>query len=307
VPRSLAVFIALLMFVVCANSWAQTEPNPPPAPPALPASAPEVLPTPLPAQANPPLPEPVVAPPNPTVLAPALPPSLPQAEPAALNEERLQVTAPYLEMRSGPGRGYPIFYVVERLQWVNVELRHTDWYRVRAERGQTGWVHRKELESTLTEAGGTKTFRDVLLDDFLHRRVEFGAAWGRFKRDPMLKLWLQVKLGDAVGAEVSIGQVQGVFSGSDFWHIGLTSEPWYDKRFSPFFSIGLGKFNNVPNAQLVNAVTVSGKLAQATLGLRWHLSERFTARLDATLYTAFLSDLRSTEYRSLTAGIGFFF
>jgi hypothetical protein len=229
------------------------------------------------------------------------------APPEVADEERLQVTAPYLELRSGPGRGYPVFYVVERLQWVSVELRHTDWYRVRAARGQTGWVRRQDLESTLTEAGGSKTFRDVLLADFLHRRVELGGAWGRFKGEPMGKLWLAFKFGDAVGAEFNIGQVQGVFSGSDFWHIGLTSEPWADQRLSPFFSIGLGKFNNVPNASLIGATVASGKLAQATVGLRWHLSDRFTARLDTTLYTTSLSDIRSTEYRSLTAGIGFFF
>jgi hypothetical protein len=240
------------------------------------------------------------APPAVFMGAPALPS-------AVDHEERLQVTAPYLELRSGPGRGYPVFYVVERLQWVSVELRHTDWYRVRAERGQTGWVQRRELESTLTDAGGAKTFRDVLLGDFLHRRIEFGAAGGRFKAEPVSKLWLQYKFGDAVGAEFSVGQVQGVFSGSTFWHIGFTSEPWSHLRFSPFFSIGLGKFSNVPNASLVNATKVSGKLGQATLGLRWHITERFTARLDSTLYTASLSDTRSTEYRSLTAGIGFFF
>jgi uncharacterized protein YgiM (DUF1202 family) len=260
----------------------------------------DTVPTPAPA----PVTATTAAEPTASVVAPPPPPT-----PA--NEERLQVTAPYLELRSGPGRGYPVFYVVERLQWVNVELRHTDWYRVRAERGQTGWVQRKELESTLmasgAQAGITKTFRDVLLEDFLHRRIEFGAAGGRFKGEPVSKLWLQYKFGDAVGAEFSVGQVQGVFSGSTFWHIGLTSEPWSHLRFSPFFSIGLGKFSNVPNASLVNATKATGKLGQATLGLRWHLTERFIARLDATLYTASLSEVRSTEYRSLTAGIGFFF
>jgi Bacterial SH3 domain len=227
--------------------------------------------------------------------------------PAIVNEERLQVTAPYLELRSGPGRGYPVFYVVERLQWVSVELRHTDWYRVRAARGQTGWVQRQALESTLTEAGGNKTFRDLLLADFLHRRVELGGALGRFQNDSMGKLWLAFKFSDAVGVELSTGQVQGVFSGSDFWQVSLTSEPWAHWRLSPFFSVGVGKFNNVPNASLVNAKVASGKLAQASWGLRWHLGERFTARLDTTLYAASLSDTRTTQYRSLSAGIGFFF
>jgi uncharacterized protein YraI len=57
---------------------------------------------------------------------------------AASVSERLTVADPYLEMRTGPGRGYPVFFVVERGQAVVVELRHTDWYKVRADGGQLG-------------------------------------------------------------------------------------------------------------------------------------------------------------------------
>ena len=221
--------------------------------------------------------------------------------------ERLQVSDPFLELRTGPGRGYPVFYVVERAQWVVIELRRTDWYRVRAEGGQVGWVQRQQLETTLTEAGSSKTFRDVLLDDYLGRKLEFSGAWGRFKGEPELRLGLQYRLADVVGAEVTVGQVQGLFSGTDFWHISLVSEPWSDRRFSPYFALGLGKFKNIPNNSLVDARPTDAKLAHASLGLRWHLSERFTARLDWTLYTAFVADTRSIEYRSITAGLGFFF
>jgi uncharacterized protein YgiM (DUF1202 family) len=221
--------------------------------------------------------------------------------------EQLQVSEPFLEMHTGPGRGYPVFFVVERGQRVSIELRRTDWYRVRAEGGQVGWVQRQQLASTLTAAGGTKTFRDLLLDDYLGRRLEFSGAWGRFKGEPMLKLGLQYRLADTIGAELTVAQVQGLFSGTDFWHLALTSEPWSDRRWSPFFAVGLGKFRNIPNTSLVDAVPTNANLAQATIGLRWHLTDRFTARLDWTMYTAFVSDVRSTEYRSLTAGLGFYF
>ena len=221
--------------------------------------------------------------------------------------ERLQVAGPFLELHTGPGRGYPVFFVVERAQWISVELRHTDWYRVRAESGQVGWVPRAQIETTLTEAGGTKTLRDVLIDDYLGRKVEFGAAWGRFSSEPMLKMWTQYRFADTLGAELAVGQVQGLFSGTDFWHLSLTSEPWSDRRLSPFFSIGLGKFKNIPNSSLVDAVATNANLAHATLGLRWYLGERFVARLDASLYTALVADTHSTEYRAFTAGIAFFF
>ena len=226
---------------------------------------------------------------------------------APASAERLQVAEPYLEMHTGPGRGYPVFFVVEKAQWVAIELRRTDWYRVRAEGGQVGWVQRKQLETTLTAAGGSKTFRDLLLDDYLARRVEFSGGWGRFKSEPMLRLGLQARFADTLGAEVVVGQVQGLFSGTDFWHVSLVSEPWSDRRLSPYFAVGLGQFRNIPNSSLVDAATTDAKLAHASLGLRWHISERFTARLDWSLYTAFVSDNRSTEYRSLTAGLGFYF
>jgi hypothetical protein len=232
---------------------------------------------------------------------------MPAACAADSEGERLQVAAPFIELHTGPGRGYPVTFVAARHEWITLELRHTDWYRVRAEGGQVGWVPRAQIETTLTEAGTARSFRDVMIDDYLSRRLEFGGAWGKFNSEPMLKLWTHYRLADTVGVELAVGQVQGLFSGSDFWQLSLTSEPWSDRRLSPFFSVGLGQFRNIPNASLVDAAPTDARLAHATLGLRWYLGERFVARLDTSLYTAFVADNRSTEYRATTLGIAFFF
>lgn len=221
--------------------------------------------------------------------------------------ERLQVAEPYIELRTGPGRGYPVFFVAARREWIVIELRHTDWFRVRTEGGKLGWVNRQQLETTLTEAGGAKTFRDIAVDDYLRRRVQLGAAWGQFKGEPMLKLWSSYKLSDTLSAEGTIGQVQGVFSGTEFWHVNLMSEPWSDQRLSPFFAVGVGRFRNIPNASLVGALTTNAKLANASIGLRYYLTERFIVRTDYSIYTAFVGDTRSIEYRAGTIGLSFFF
>jgi uncharacterized protein YgiM (DUF1202 family) len=221
--------------------------------------------------------------------------------------ERLKVVDPYLEMRTGPGRGYPVFFVVEREEWVEIESRHTDWFKVRSANGKTGWVVRQQLENTLTEAGSQKTFRDVVLDDYLRRKLEMGAAWGRFKKEPVLKVWTGYRVTETLSFEGTIGQVQGVFSGTDFWHVNLNSEPWSHRRVSPFLGVGVGKFKNIPNASLVAAQTTNVNMANASVGLRFHLSDRFVARADYTFYTAFLGDTRVGEYRAVTAGISFFF
>jgi uncharacterized protein YraI len=236
----------------------------------------------------------------------AVAPSLARAADEA-PAERVQIADAYIELRTGPGRGFPVFFVAERHQWVAIELRHTDWFKVRTDGGKLGWVHRAQLETTLTAAGTTKSFRDVLLDDYLSRRVQLGVAWGRFKSEPMLKLWSSYRLSDTLSVEGTVGQVQGVYSGSDFWHINVLAEPWSDRRLSPFFSIGLGQLKNFPNPSLVDAEDTNSQLANASAGLRWHLSERFVVRADYTVYTGFVADTDSDEYGAVTVGISFFF
>jgi hypothetical protein len=226
---------------------------------------------------------------------------------AASTEEKVQVTDPYIELRTGPGRGYPIFYVAGRDEWIEILLRRTDWFKVRTADGKEGWVDRAQLATTLTEAGTTKAFRDVLVDDYLRRKLELGGAWGQFDGEPMLKIWTAYRFADALSAEATIGQVQGTYSGTEFWNVNLNVEPWSDRRLSPFFGVGLGRFKNIPNASLVSSIATDANLANAAIGLRYYIAERFVARLDYSIYTAYVSDSGSAEYRAVTLGIAFFF
>jgi hypothetical protein len=240
-------------------------------------------------------------------LALALFAAVPARAEDAPKAERVQITDPYLEMRTGPGRGYPIFFVASRAEWVEIELRYTDWFKVRTEGGKEGWVHPRQLVTTLTDAGVSRSFRDIAFDDYLQRRAEFGAGWGHFKSEPMLKFWAGYKLSESIGIEATLGQVQGVFSGTSFWHVNMQLEPFPDQRISPFFAVGLGNFKNIPNTSLVSATPTSAKLSNASLGVRYYLTERFVLRADYSIYTAFLNDTRSGEYRAITGGISFFF
>lgn len=294
-----ALAAALLGAGMPAALLAQTAPAEPAAPPAS-ASAPAAAPADAPA----------AAPAASATLAPSAQSAGPvgAGEPAApAPADRLDVADPYLELHTGPGRGYPVFFTVRRGEWVRIEQRRTDWFQVRTAEGRLGWVPRAQLEKTLTAVGERKSFRDILLDDYLHRRVEAGGAWGRFKSEPAFKFWGTYRFSETLSAEAAFVQVQGVYSGSTLWHVNLNIEPWVDQRLSPFFGVGLGQFNNVPNRSLVENQETRARLGDATLGLRYYLTDRFVVRLEATLYTAFLSDTRSADYRAYTAGLSFFF
>jgi hypothetical protein len=230
----------------------------------------------------------------------------------ASSQGLLTVADPFLQLHTGAGRGFPVFFVVTRGQQVRIVMRSTDWYQVKLEPAPQsgdviGWVHRRQLQTTLTAAGTPTPFRDLAIDDYLARRLFMGGAWGRFDSAPMLKLSAGYKLSDTLSLQADVGQVQGRFSGTNFWHLGLHTEPWSDRRLSPFLGIALGNFKNFPNATLVGAAVTDAKLAQAVVGARYYLSDRFVLQADWSLYTAMVSDQRSTEYRAFTAGVAFFF
>ena len=240
-----------------------------------------------------------------TVSAPTVP--TPDSVIGGDKVERVQVTDPFIELHTFPGRGYPIFFVAARGEWIAIELRHTDWYKVRTAGGKEGWVTRAQLRTTLAESGLENQFNDIGFNDYLARRVELGAGYGRFHQEPMIKFWLSYRLSDTLSIETTLGQVQGVFSGTTLWHVNLQAEPWSDERFSPFAGIGIGQFKNIPNQSLVNFQTTNARLSDAIIGARYHLTDRFMIRVDYAIYTAFVSEQRSLEYRAATAGLSFFF
>lgn len=57
----------------------------------------------------------------------------------------------------------------------------------------------------------------------------------------------------------------------------------------------------------MQALPTDANLGNGGVGLRWYISDRFVARADWTLYTAFVSDTRSLEYRAWSLGLSFFF
>lgn len=221
--------------------------------------------------------------------------------------ERVHVTDPYLELHTGPGRGYPITTIAERGESVEILKRHTDWFKVRTARGKEGWVDRRQMERTLTEAGVKTSFRDVLVEDYLRRRLEFGFSLGRFETDPLLTAHVGYRLHDNFLVELAISQVPGDFSSTSLVYVSLVSQPFPDATWSPFFALGYGKFDNKPKATLVSAIETKADLANAALGLRYYLTRRFVARFEFRQHVTLIDFNRSDTFKEWSLGISVFF
>ena len=223
------------------------------------------------------------------------------------SNERVLVADPYLELHTGPGRGYPVFDIAERGERVEILKRHTDWFKVRTPRGREGWVSRAQMEATLTEAGEKKTFRDVLFDDYLRRRTEFGFSFGTFKRDPLLSAHTGYRMHDNFVVELTIAQSAGDFSTTSLLYGALVSQPFPDSRWSPFFALGAGRFTNTPKSTLVSAIETKGGLANAAIGLRYYVTRQFFLRVEAKRHVTLVNYDNTNHYTELSAGAAFFF
>src|SRR6202034_3797924 len=97
---------------------------------------------------------------------------------------QLVVTAPYLEMHSGPGRGYPVVYVIGRDEIVTVLFSRTDWYKVRAPHGEEGWARRQDLATTTLADGEPAPIPPY--PDFPSHHWEIGAGYGAYNRQNLV-------------------------------------------------------------------------------------------------------------------------
>jgi hypothetical protein len=104
------------------------------------------------------------------------------ANAAGAEQEYREVTIadPFIELHTGPGRGYPVFFVAERGERITLLKRRTDWFKVEVARGQEGWVHFEQLATTLDLDGDVFDLPALGFGDYSARRWEVGALYGDF-------------------------------------------------------------------------------------------------------------------------------
>ncbi|MBS0393493.1 MAG: SH3 domain-containing protein, partial [Proteobacteria bacterium] len=76
------------------------------------------------------------------------------------------VADPYLELHTGPGRGYPVFRVIPRGEHVEILFRRTDWFKVRDEHDREGWAYRDNMSETLLASGSKLPLEDLSHRDY---------------------------------------------------------------------------------------------------------------------------------------------
>lgn len=223
--------------------------------------------------------------------------------------ERLQVfvNAPYLELHTGPGRGYPVFNVVERGGSVDVLKRFTDWYKVRTERGIEGWVAQRDMLQTVLADGTPFTFNLGDRAGFTSHRFEAGVfLYGDYGGASELGGYGSFSLTSSLAVELSVGEFLGKASNGTLGDIGLEHVFLPEKRFSPFVTLGTGIVYTQPKATLVQPSDRTDQSAYAGAGFRFYLTRRFFVRGEYRNHIVFTKSNQNEQVDEWKFGFAFF-
>lgn len=217
------------------------------------------------------------------------------------------VADPYLELRTGPGRGFPVFHVVERGETVRIETRRTDWFRVVDAGGREGWVHKGQMAETLLPAGVKLAIEDPARENFGTHRREVGLMLGDYGGANVVAVYGAYAFNEHLAAELALAHILGNFSDGQYATIGVTHVPVPEWRIQPFLSIGTGVLRIRPEGTLVGTEDRTDQVAYAGIGVRAYMARRFIVRGEVKEYVVFTDRDENEEDVEWKIGFAFFF
>ena len=220
---------------------------------------------------------------------------------------RSLVVDPYVEMHTQPGRGYPVFYVAERGETLQLLLRRTDWVKVRTARGIEGWVSINEIGRTVDASGAALAFTSPNLDSFTKRNWEFGVMAGDYDSTDAISAYVGWHFTRNLSLEVEATENFGDNSDGRMATASIVHQMFPQWRYSPFLTIGGGARETNPRSTLVSTEDRTDSTANVGAGIRIHLSGRLMLRLQYKYYVVMTDRDDDEEVNEWKIGISAFF
>lgn len=200
----------------------------------------------------------------------------------ANSENWLMVNDAYADLHTGPGRGFPIFYVVEQGERIEVLTRRPDWYEVKTESGKIGWAKADAISRTLEPTGMPVDLPNVSYGDYLSGSWVVGFSAGQFTDGELtgannFSLNAGYKFTSWLGLEAEFGKTYKSNLSGDFYGANLLIEPFSQWPVSPYFIAGGGVLESDAQAEQV----LSGRDADYFnygLGASYYLGRNFVIR-----------------------------
>ena len=200
------------------------------------------------------------------------------------------IADPFIELHTGPGSGYPIYYVIDRGEKVRIIRRKTNWFKIEAENGKSGWAKRTQMQQTLLPSGEQLPITDATQEDFTERAWLMGFTGGEFEGASVFTVFGAYSFTENMAAELHYGQSVGDVSSVTFIKGNLIMQPLPDLKYSPYLTLGLGKIEVDPSSTLISAPDEDNEMAQFGIGVQRYVSRNFLLRFEVNEYIIFSAD-----------------
>lgn len=217
------------------------------------------------------------------------------------------VDTAYIDVYTGPGRGYPVFHALERGEPITLLKARTGWIKIATRRGLSGWIRRSAMADTLGPDGTVPQFEYNNRSDAVAGRFELGAGFGDFGGADSVGLTLGYRFTRNLTLEARYSQQTGQFSDSEILAAGILHQPFPEWRISPFLGVGAGQITIDPSSALVATEDREDSVLQASLGTYVYLSRRFFMRVQYTNHYLLTSRENNEEVNEWRVGFNVFF
>lgn len=223
--------------------------------------------------------------------------------------QQVEIAAPYVDLHSGSGGGYPVFHALERGEVVEIIQKRAQWFKVRSSKGIEGWVHFDQMTQTIAPNGDPIEFSQVTQDDYIERHWELGVLGGDFGGSPLFSIYGAYLFNSGFATELSYSRSYADKSSSTYYKLGVFMQPFPELEYSPYFHLGTGKIKSVP-ISIAPQSTQRAQYANVSFGIRTHLTDQVILRLEYGNYVilnATNNNDDNEEVREWKAGLAVFF
>lgn len=202
----------------------------------------------------------------------------------------LEVAEPYIEMHTGPGRGYPVFNVVEQGETIEIIKRKADWYKVRSSDDKTGWSRATEIAHTLKPSGEPVDLPEINRGDYLKSRWRVGFSGGQFEGANAFSVTGGYRVLGWIGAELEWGQIFDNSVTSDYYGANILLEPDMNLPLTPYVSAGAGQFHFNNRQKVVVEDAGNSDYYSIGFGGSYYIGRNFVMRGEYRWYSVSTDD-----------------
>lgn len=236
----------------------------------------------------------------------------------------LTILEPYLNIHTGPGKNYPVFYIAQQGEIIEVKKRRNEWFKVQLKVNshitKSGWVHRKTIGLTAlnTHANiATNTSKNkknmVLakdepqLSNLFNPNYYFGFNYGQMTAADLVGIYIGKHITDSFRLEIQAGEFLGATAQGNTWAGVIRFSPFPSWRLSPFTELGAGGIQSTARGTNSQQNAGSDKFLQSGLGLQLRLSDRYHLRLEYRHHNVLTSNNDNGELETWHIGFSGYF